>query len=29
MKTLDIEYVAIVDREFNELEIIEPKILLF
>ncbi|MGE3591750.1 MAG: pantoate--beta-alanine ligase, partial [Arcobacter sp.] len=25
MKTLDVEYVAIVDREFNELEIIEPK----
>ena len=25
LKTLDIEYVAIVDREFNELEIIEPK----
>ena len=25
MKTLDVEYVAIVDREFNELSIIEPK----
>lgn len=25
MQTLDIEYVAIVDREFNEIEIIEPK----
>ena len=25
MKTLDVEYVAIVDREFNELENIEPK----
>ncbi len=25
MKTLDIEYVAIVDREFNELKTIEPK----
>ncbi len=25
MKTLDVEYVAIVDREFNELKTIEPK----
>jgi pantoate--beta-alanine ligase len=25
MKTLDVEYVAIVDREFNELKYIEPK----
>lgn len=25
MNTLDVEYIAIVDREFNELEIIEPK----
>ncbi|MBY0540512.1 MAG: pantoate--beta-alanine ligase [Campylobacterales bacterium] len=25
MQTLDVEYVAIVDREFNELKIIEPK----
>jgi pantoate--beta-alanine ligase len=25
MNTLDVEYVAVVDREFNELEIIEPK----
>ena len=25
MKNLEIEYVAIVDREFNELQIIEPK----
>lgn len=25
MKTLDVEYVAIVDREFNELTTIEPK----
>ena len=25
MKTLDVEYVSIVDREFNELKYIEPK----
>jgi pantoate--beta-alanine ligase len=25
MQTLEVEYVAIVDREFNEIEIIEPK----
>jgi len=25
MSTLDVEYVAIVDREFNELEVVEPK----
>ena len=25
MSTLDVEYVAIVDREFNEIETIEPK----
>ena len=25
MQTLDVEYVAIVDREFNELKVVEPK----